>query len=94
MFTRQINRCKTDLSIYLPVLWRLNSTEVAEVVPVVHSVVLPASDKMRLPCFCNESFEPFPFTGWSRLAIQTTVAKGDDGLVNHTARAKALYPTA
>lgn len=54
-------------------------------------VVLPASIKTRLPFFKSESFECFPLTGLSRLAIQTTVGCLD--LVNQTEKQKALSPT-
>lgn len=56
----------------------------------VHRLLSPASVNMSLPPFCNKSFEPFPLTGWSRLAVQTIVGPND--LVNHMAKIKALSP--
>lgn len=67
----------------LPVSLRLNCTEVEVVVAAVQTVFLPASVNMSSPPFCNKSFDPFPLTGWSRLAVQTTVRSND--LANHTA---------
>lgn len=75
----------------LPVSLRLNCTEVEVVVAAVQTVFLPASVNMSSPPFCNKSFDPFPLTGWSRLAVQTTVRSND--LANHTAKMNALSPT-
>lgn len=60
-----------------------------ELVFVDQTVNWAASVSTRLPELRRESFERFPLTGWSRLAVQTTVL----GLVNHMEKEKAFLPT-
>jgi len=58
---------------------------------VDHTWNWPASVSTRLPVVRRDSVERFPLTGWSRLAIQTTVS-GER--VYHIAKQKAFSPTA
>ena len=69
----------------------MSSDEVKAAVLVIQTVIPAELDRISLPSFKSESFEPFPSTGSSRFAIHTT-AEFDD-LLNHMAKQKALSPT-
>lgn len=75
----------------LPVFMSLSCNWKEEKVVVDQIVIFPASVRTMLPLFLRESFEPLPLTGWSRLAVQTTV--GCLERVNQTEKEKALSPT-
>lgn len=62
------------------------SGEFNEAVLVDQTVNWSASVRMRLPVLRREREERFPLTGWSRLAIQTTVADWRCCWVNQMAK--------
>jgi hypothetical protein len=69
-----------------PVSCKNNSSGSDELVFVDQTLNWFASVKTRLPFFKRESVERFPLTGWSRFAIQTTVALLLYFCVNHMAK--------
>ena len=67
------------------------SNEAETGVLVVQTLMPTEFVRISLPSLKRESSEPFPSTGSSRLAIQTTV--GAEERVNHMEKQKALSPT-
>lgn len=68
----------------LPVSRSFNWSGGIELVFVDQTGNWAASVSTRLPDLRRESSERFPLTGWSRLAVQTTVRLPSEvGLVNH-----------